>query len=47
LNDPSIFQKDPQKASELTQELSDIDALLAQMLERWEALTLKQEGQAL
>jgi Tfp pilus assembly protein PilN len=44
LSDPKIYQQEAQKASELTQELAAIDTLLTQMLERWEALTLKQEG---
>jgi ATP-binding cassette subfamily F protein uup len=44
LSDPKIYQQEAQKASELTQELAAVDTLLTQMLERWEALTLKQEG---
>jgi len=45
LSDPKIYQQEAQRANELTQELAEIDVLLTQMLERWEALTLKQEGQ--
>jgi len=45
LSDPKIFQQEAQIASDLSKELADIDVQLNQMLERWEALTLKQEGQ--
>jgi ATP-binding cassette subfamily F protein uup len=44
LSDPKIFQQEAQKATELSKELADIEVQLNQMLERWEALTLKQEG---
>jgi len=44
LSDAKIFQNDPQKTKELSQELTHLETTLGQMLERWEALTLKQEG---
>ncbi len=46
LSDAKIFQNDPLKSKALAQELTQLEAALAQMLERWEALTLKQEGLA-
>ena len=46
LSDAKIFQNDPLQSKALAQELTQLEAALAQMLERWEALTLKQEGLA-
>ena len=46
LNDARIFQNEPLKAKELAQELIQLEATIAEMLSRWEALSLKQEGQA-
>ena len=45
LNDARIFQKEPLKAKELAQELIQLETTIADMLSRWEALTLRQEGQ--
>ncbi len=46
LSDAKIFQNDPLQSKALAQDLTQLEAALAQMLERWEALTLKQEGLA-
>ena len=46
LNDARLFQNEPLKAKELAQELIQLEATIAEMLSRWEALSLKLEGQA-
>jgi len=46
LSDANLFQHEPFKANDLAQELNQLDTSIADMLARWEELTLKQEGLA-
>jgi ATP-binding cassette subfamily F protein uup len=46
LSDANLFQHEPFKARDLAQELNQLDTSIADMLARWEELTLKQEGLA-
>ena len=46
LSDASLFQHEPLKARDLAQELNQLDTSIADLLARWEALSIKQEGLA-
>ena len=44
LEDPALYQTDPQAAQQAAERLAAIDDELLELLERWEALELRQGG---